>query len=460
MNEENKNNRKKVVLTCIIIVDIALLVLGIIYLLTVKIPYKNAMESFNNSIDEYLFSYESYSSAYDDYFDKYTECELSIESLTASKNRLETAIKETGLSGTDFSAEAEKRIEEANDQIDAFPQKIDKISLVDFSVDGLTTDEIITVTEQIIDATNTLKEEKVTLEMTTKDMTVPNYDSDITFFDGFTESIINPDEATALLITIATASDYDPFSNLDVSFSGSEPNGRINITKLNDNGIDKAISFVVDKEKELSNGDTVTITIKGAESQEDKDKLNGKLATEFGQKISVWEKTYEVEGLSFYINNIDQLDDETIEKMISAGEDKLNASLDKNLSVKECNYLGNYLLVPKKSGMLIKNNILYLLYEVTVTFSVPEEEYQEDYTYIYCTKYEDILILPDGKCAIDYKSIEEEGKSITQKTDIKKNFLSKYKFKIVGYETIDDVENDLLFGNIEKYDYQENVEAR
>ena len=460
MNEGDKNNRKKVVTRCIIIFDIVLLALGIIYWITVKIPYKNALENYNNSIDEYLSNYKAYSSAYDDYFDKYTECELSIKSLEASKNKLETAIKETELSGTEFTAEAEKRIEDANSQIESFPQKIEKISLVDFSIDGLTTDGIIAVTEQIIDHTNTLKEEKVTLEMTTKDMTVPNYDSDIIFFEGFTDSIINPDKDTALLITKNKASDYDPFSNLTVSFSGSEPIGRLSIKKLNENGIDKAISFVADKDKKLSNGDTVTISIKGADSQEDKDKLNEKLATEFGQKISIWEKTYEVKGLSSYINKIEQLDDKVIEKMVSEGAEKLNSSHDKNLSVKECNYIGSFLLVPKKPGMLIKNNILYLLYEVTVSLSVPEEENKEEYSYIYCTKYEDILTLPDGKCTIDYKSIKEEGKTITQKTDTKKNLFSKYKFKIVGYETIEDAERDLLFENIEKYDYQENMEVK
>lgn len=164
-----------------------------------------------------------------------------------------------------------------------------------------------------------------------------------------------------------------PFDDLTVTFTGTAPNGKISFS----NG-SSLCNYTADKESGLRNGDVVTVTAEFAKAQDDK-----VLAEET--------KEYTVEGLLAYVESVNDIPADTLEKINSQGIDTIKSNAagwsDGN-SIKDIELIGCYFLSVKEGFSADDQNILYCVYKVTANItgknkeddkSVEEAVYEEVY---------------------------------------------------------------------------------
>ncbi len=150
---------------------------------------------------------------------------------------------------------------------------------------------------------------------------------------------------------------FDAFADIDVEFTGTAPYGKAEISYTGDDGVSLS-SISCDKKDDLSNGDTVEVTI-------DIDELsfvkaNGKLPKELA-------KTYTVSGLDEYVTDFSDLPDGIVEKLKKDAEDRIVASVASmsslGYSVDNLEYAGYVLINAKKTTNANMRNGLYVIYK-------------------------------------------------------------------------------------------------
>lgn len=161
---------------------------------------------------------------------------------------------------------------------------------------------------------------------------------------------------------LETAETFDPFASIGVVFEGTAPNGTVKIQK--DASALSGLNYVPDKNDGLSNGDEITITLHAAygDSVEDYCMSQGKIP-------SVTEKKFTVSGLSSYAMHLEEIPQESLEKMDNQAQETFQANVAKkwkdSSSLKGISLIGNYLLYPK--GSVLNNhthNYLYFVYKI------------------------------------------------------------------------------------------------
>ncbi len=155
---------------------------------------------------------------------------------------------------------------------------------------------------------------------------------------------------------------FDAFANLEVTYTGTAPNGSISMSYTGDEM--SSYDFVADKTSELNNGDEVTISIS--------DDVAEYLASSIGKVPAESEKTYTVEGLPEYITTVDDLTDAYLDTLKSQSEDVINANFADgydDLSVSDLEYVGAITLDRKdQSGYYWGySNYLWIVYKGVVS---------------------------------------------------------------------------------------------
>lgn len=164
--------------------------------------------------------------------------------------------------------------------------------------------------------------------------------------------------------------DYNPFQDLDVYFSGVEPNVRV-YYEVNNDMLNYSL-FTVDKADGLKNGDVVTITYTGSESD---------LAW-YGYKITKLSEQYTCEGVAAYVTKSTDLEDSIFNKMKNDAKDCIDTYFANNyekISCENLSYCGNYVLNGKDD---LDGNIVYVIYSGQVS-SKEQREYWNDELGIY-----------------------------------------------------------------------------
>lgn len=153
----------------------------------------------------------------------------------------------------------------------------------------------------------------------------------------------------------------DAFQDLEVTFSGTAPNGSIGWAYTGDvvNIYDSV--FSPDKTSGLRNGDVVTFTID----------LKEKYTLSHGYVISQTEKQYTVEGLDEYVSKYSNLTEEFLGEMKKEAEDIICAytagSYSSDNTVSDLKYAGYVFSAVKDSVEYVDDwNRLYLIYTGTV----------------------------------------------------------------------------------------------
>ncbi len=239
--------------------------------------------------------------------------------------------------------------------------------------------------------------------------------------------------------------EVDPFENVKLEYTGTAPNGRVNVVCESTEDWAQALEYFVDPSRDLDNGDTVTVSIAQDDVGEEWEKI---FLQNYGVKFTATEKEYTVDGLGSYLTKLEQVDSATLEEMKSRGADAIKAEAaqdwDEAISLDSATYVGNYLLVAKDQETNSRKNMLYLVYQVQSTASFPEEGYQGSVTFYYTVRFDNLIATPDGKVQV------ELGDYVTQNDRFRTEF-NGHSYYFPGYENLDAAYRQCVTVNVDRY---------
>ncbi len=245
------------------------------------------------------------------------------------------------------------------------------------------------------------------------------------------------------------AAEVDPFEDVELVFSGIAPNGEVSLVNNSEESFAYDLQYEVEPSDGLSNGDTITVSLLQAESQEDR----AYYLRSYGVTFTQTEKTYTVEGLGTFVSELSEIDEATLGEMQARGEDALRAEAAKDwdelVSLDNMSYLGGYLLTAKDADEE-PNNVLYLVYQIQSTISVPEEELQESFTYYYTVSFENLIAEADGTVQVDL------GDYRTSNDQFWKD-LGTRRYYYHGYADLDTLLRECVSVNVDRYSYETNI---
>ena len=247
---------------------------------------------------------------------------------------------------------------------------------------------------------------------------------------------------------IANAEEIDPFEGVDIEYTGMAPNGKAAVKGGNGN-----VTYSVTPDKNLKNGDTVTV----------KAELRPGVTA---YKLSGDEKEFTVDGLAGYVTALDEIPQETKDKMEKQADDLITAFVadqyDDNASLKSKQLLGYYFLTPKEGFEVGINNEVYLVYKFVSTLNTKVksgDDYKDkkvnasSYTYV---RFRDITSMPDGTCSVDLSN------GYLYQDRFETEYISSVGWGInnwylYGYKDIDSMFNAVIAKNIASYNYENTV---
>lgn len=250
--------------------------------------------------------------------------------------------------------------------------------------------------------------------------------------------------------------EFDPFENLEVTFSGIAPNGSAKIS----GSIEEVPSlyFKADKTSELKNGDIITITLDSYEDDIES------YCLEYGKVPTELEKEVTVEGLSSYVSKIDEIPEDMQEKMKQQAVDSFNANAAgwaEGNSLENAEFIGYYFLSPKEGFYTSYDNLLYCVYKITANITGctsentdEQQTAQEEYYTFY--RYSDIMILDDGTCSVNLSDGRMTNNRIESNYGAVNFWFSSYYF--YGYWDLDSMFNECVTQEISDYNYESTVQ--
>lgn len=230
----------------------------------------------------------------------------------------------------------------------------------------------------------------------------------------------------------------DAFEGIDLKLSGKSPNGKAELTKKSSkiNGIN--FSYEIDKNSELSNGDTVTISITN-----DIDELHS-----VGYGVEETTKEVTIEDLEYYPEKFADIPADDLEIMKKHNLDSFNATIANsweerikcnNIELESCYYLTS------KEGM--NNNIgskLYFIYRFDIEI---EGETFSIYRY---AGYEDVYFTSGNEFVYDINKVKfPEGSAIMGITSGEVCQHGDEYF--AGYASLEEIHNKYVTGNLANY---------
>ena len=200
----------------------------------------------------------------------------------------------------------------------------------------------------------------------------------------------------------------DIFEDIEISFEGISGKAVAKLKLASESTIKDVTGISVDKGFGLSNGDTVTVTIKNVDY----------FAETYSIIPTILEKSYTVGGLTSYVKSVDQIPNSIIKTFAEEYVKQEAAELEDNDDVftyGEVRYHGSYLFVKREGYWGTKENSLRIM----VTYERYRHGELHDTVYTPLI-FNDIVISGDGELNITY----EDGATPEFTTDID-NYLSK-----------------------------------
>lgn len=243
---------------------------------------------------------------------------------------------------------------------------------------------------------------------------------------------------------------FNPFDYVDVSFSGTSPNGSVNITPDYNQPMMQYVKFSADKEDGLKSGDTITVSAEITGSMDS-------FVKQFGVGIGTKEQKYTVDELAKYVTDISEIPSDMYSKMDKQLQDDLTSDFagwdGENLHSMQL--LGNYLLTLKDGMEGDCNNYLYYVYKVTASNTL-SEGFFNFYWYGY---FKDVMILKDGMCTVDLSSYKIPKVSAWSFSGEEVHLPEgTTKFVYPGYTDLDSLFNKHVVSKIDCYEYTSTVE--
>ncbi len=242
----------------------------------------------------------------------------------------------------------------------------------------------------------------------------------------------------------------DPFAELELEYHGIAPNAEVRLHNNSDAPYKYDLNYEAVPNSGLSNGDTITVSVPYADTEEFKHEL----LKRHGIALTQTSKTYTVEGLEAYVSSLSGINEEMLEKLKNHGTDILNADVAKNwakeCTLKEATYLGNYLLIPKNSSGYNNRNILYLVYQVNAAVTIPDEEIDETVSYYYVISFENLIAAADGTVSTDLDRYRTCDNRFAKE-------LGNHRYSFKGFETLDEAFKQCVTVNVDRYTYESSV---
>lgn len=249
---------------------------------------------------------------------------------------------------------------------------------------------------------------------------------------------------------------FDAFKNLEVEFSGVSPNGVVN---LNYTGDDLSTQdFICDTSTGLSNGDTLVVSIN--------DNKVEYYAEQLGKVPEEPEKEYKVEGLDHYLEKLDEIDSETLkslqQKASEVYQEQEADSWGDGESLQSFSAIGEYLLTPKNEGTWGNQNQLILVCKARVknTYSSDEDKYDKENDIYWYIGYDNLVVTDDGTVSVELKDYSTPYHSMTIDSGISDGWWGTRSWYYNGYESLDDLYQDVVVANNENYNYEERVDEK
>ena len=259
--------------------------------------------------------------------------------------------------------------------------------------DGMSDAELIEFEEDLRDAVkytvtpseNISNGDEITVSIDVDNAIVEEYKLELTGGTAtFTADGLNPVE------------EVDPFANITITYDGIAPRGK---AIINTSGADKTLTYSLDKEGGLSNGDVITVTAAPKSNM-----TMQEYTQKYGKVLTATEQTYTAEGLTSYVSSLDEIPQETQDKMHQTYLDAYPAHIADLGSVTDMELLGNYILTAKSDNTSPYNRI-YFVYKVTADFTAEDADVgvQE---YYWCAYYENVMVMSDGTVSADYEDLK------------------------------------------------------
>lgn len=233
----------------------------------------------------------------------------------------------------------------------------------------------------------------------------------------------------------------DLFENIDVDFQGIAPDATAILNNANSDYYVGVKRYTLDKTSNLRVGDIVTVTAEYDESK----------MLEAGYMAKQDTKEFVVPEIDRYVMSIEEIPEETINKMNKQLEDAIYAQVANKWSEKDslvsAEYVGCYLLTAKENMPVFDHNVFYSIYKLEVKNSENEFSF-----YTYCS-FNNIIILKDGTCSVDLASYKmPQGSAFFGSTSGEAFMKGSYYY--TGYEEIDSLFSNCVTKNIEYYEYE------
>lgn len=244
--------------------------------------------------------------------------------------------------------------------------------------------------------------------------------------------------------------DYDPFADIKISFSGTEPNGTVEVEKPDD-FVSGILQYNVENNGHFSNGDTAEITVSSFDDY----------SIEENRGAHLTRTTYEIEvdGLSSYVSSASQLTDEALDTMKKAVdefyEEKNETSDERGNRTLEAQYIGNYIAVNNEYVQFWDSyrTAVYLCYHVDII--PPQGSEDEVYTYYTYFRFDDLLKEGDGSISLDSSEYSRPNHSLSVKFEDETGKTIKTTCK--GFETLDSMHEACVASKDESYSTEVNV---
>lgn len=248
---------------------------------------------------------------------------------------------------------------------------------------------------------------------------------------------------------------FDPFEGISIVYTGIAPVGRAEISNQTSGEVYQYINYTMDKSNALSNGDTITVTASCNYGKS----LEDYAAENFGMIPSETTKTYTVEGLGKYVSELEEISDTVLTSMQQQGVDVLNAraaTWRDEVKISSISYLGSYLLTTKNTDSYGNNNMLTLVFKVSVSVDSDEKDVHDKFSYYYPVTFYNIIKLEDETISVDLSDYDSCNDSFTKSYDFGSWWNTDVRFE--GYEKLDTLFNKKVTANVEQYSYVSNVE--
>ena len=190
--------------------------------------------------------------------------------------------------------------------------------------------------------------------------------------------------------------EIDPFEDLEVTFSGTSPYASVSWEITSKDEIYNSISFDASKDDNLTDGETITITLDTYDDDE-------YFLNEYGCKFSQTSKEYTCENVDSYIMNAEDITDDLLETMKTTTKATIadyKSSIRSDVTISNVEYAGYYFLALKdtEDNYWETVNKCYVIYSATVKSK--QKEFKQTTVY-FPVEYSELVTYTDGTSNVD-----------------------------------------------------------